>query len=104
MATLVLTMVLDPRRDDAVLRTLRDEVLPWVRRLPGFAAGRWLLSEDRSCCLVVLDFDTADDARAVARLVAEEDGDPARAWNFAKVVLADQVAVTSRPPALGSPT
>lgn len=104
MATLVLTMVLDPRRDDAVLRTVRDEVLPWVRRLPGFAAGRWLLSEDRGCCLVVLDFDTADDARAVGALMAEEAGDPARSWNYELVVLADQIAVTSRPPVLGAPT
>lgn len=104
MATLVLTMALDPRRDDAVLRTVRDEVLPWVRRRPGFAGGRWLLSEDRSCCLAVLDFDTVEHARAVAALLAEEHGDPARSWSFAAVVVADQVAVTSRPPALGSPT
>ncbi|MFC5494370.1 hypothetical protein [Nocardioides caricicola] len=104
MATLVLTMALDPRRGDTVVRTVRDEVLPWVRRLPGFTAGRWLRSEDHGCCLVVLDFDTTDDARAVAELLAADAGHPARAWSLEKVVLADQIAVTSRPPALGGAT
>lgn len=101
MTTLVLTMVLDPRRGDTVLRAVRDEMLPWVRRLPGFSTGRWLRSEDRGCCLVVLDFDTPDAARAVAQLVATEVGHPARAWNFEKVVISEEIAVTTRPPAIG---
>lgn len=97
-------MVLDPRRGDSVLRAVRDEVLPWVRRLPGFTTGRWLRSEDQGCCLVVLDFETLEEARSVAAIMAAETGDPARAWNVEKVVLADQIAVTSRPPALGGAT
>jgi len=102
-ATLVITMAVDPRRGDAVVRVIRDEMLPWVRRLRGFRAGRWLCSEDHSSCLGVLDFECADDARAVAELLTAEVPHPARAWRLERVVVSEQVAATGRPPAIGGP-
>lgn len=101
MATLMLTMELDPARADEVLRQIRGDVIPWVRRLPGFSSGHWVRSIDQSYALVLVEFGTEAEAQDVADLAAAQRNNPARSWNFDRIVVAEELAVVESPPPFG---
>ncbi|RNL62128.1 hypothetical protein EFK50_09995 [Nocardioides marmoriginsengisoli] len=101
MATLMLTMELDPARADEVLRQIRGDVIPWVRRLPGFSSGHWVRSVDKSYALVLVEFGTEAQARDVADLAAAQRSNPDRSWSFDRIVVAEELAVVESPPSFG---
>jgi hypothetical protein len=100
MATLMLTMDLDPSRADEVQRQVSMNVIPWVRRLPGFRSGRWVRSVDCSYCLVLVEFDTEAEAEEVAELARSQRNNPARSWNFDRIVVTEEIGLVGSPPDL----
>lgn len=100
MATLVLTMELDPDRVDEVDRQVRADVIPWVRRLPGFRSGRWVRSLDHGYCVVLVEFDTDEAAQEVAALAGSQHPNPARSWQFDRVLVAEEIGAVGSPPDL----
>jgi hypothetical protein len=100
MATLVLTMDLDPARADEARRHVRVDVIPWVRRLPGFRYGRWVHGLDHTYCLVLVEFDTEEEAQRVAEIARAEQDNPARSWNFDRVLVAAEDGPIPSPPDL----
>ncbi|MDP3893314.1 hypothetical protein, partial [Nocardioides sp.] len=100
MTALMLTMTLDPARSEEVLRHIRVDVIPWVRRLPGFGGARWIRSLDGSYCLVLVDFAEQEQAESVAQLARAQRDNPARSWNFDRIEVAEELAVVSHPPRL----
>jgi hypothetical protein len=100
MATLMLTMDLDPSRADEVQRQVSMNVIPLVRRLPGFRSGRWVRSLDHSYCLVLVEFDTEAEAQDVAELASAQRNNPARSWNFDRVIVTEEIGLVGSPPDL----
>ena len=48
---------------------LRDRVVPRVKNAPGFVAGYWTRSEDRTNGVSMLVFDSEDHARGAAEMI-----------------------------------
>ena len=51
---------------EQAVETLRNEVVPMASGAPGFVAGYWSRSEDKSNGMGVMIFESEDAARAVA--------------------------------------
>jgi hypothetical protein len=54
---------------------LAENVVPRVSQAPGFVAGYWTGSEDKSSGLAMMVFESEDAARAVARMVESQGPD-----------------------------
>lgn len=103
MATLVLTLDLDPVRSDEARQHVRADVIPWVRRLPGFCGGRWVHSTDQSYCLVLAEFATDAEARHVVEIAQAQPVNPARSWNFDRAVVVGEAGLVDSPPGFRRP-
>lgn len=103
MATVLLTLVTDPRRSDEVERHVRTAVAPYVRRMPGFVLGRWTWSADRGWLHVAVDFDRTESAEELVAIAHAQGHDPARSWNFERVTLGEDLATVTPPPGLDLP-
>ncbi|UMG93123.1 antibiotic biosynthesis monooxygenase [Nocardioides sp. TF02-7] len=88
MATMLVSVTVDPARADRVLGLLRGEMAPWMRRQPGFVASHWSLDDDRTRCTIVVEFDAEEHARAVAEATLALPTHPARSWNVERVEVA----------------
>jgi hypothetical protein len=92
MSTLLVTMSLDPDRLELVHRHLREDVVGWATKQPGFVHGHWYSSQDRARGFGVIVFDSehaaADAAQGPRRYVRDES----RAWNIESVDVLDVVA------------
>lgn len=101
MTTLVATLVLTPERTDEVLARWRGEVAPWLRRLPGFVASRWLLTEARDRCVLVIDVGDDEHGSAVAAALVDalQPGvhDTARSWWCERLDLVGDLGLAARP-------
>jgi hypothetical protein len=82
---------------------VRADLIPWVRRLPGFCGGRWVHSLDHSYCLVVVEFESEAAARHVAEMARAQPTNPSRSWNFDRVVLAGEAGRVDSPPGFTLP-
>jgi hypothetical protein len=51
---------------------IRDVILPRARQLPGFAGGTWLQELDDDRGTAIMQFESEDDARAVAERIQSE--------------------------------
>lgn len=97
MPTLLVSLGLDPDRTEEVVRLLRVEVAPWMRRQPGFASSHWFLSEDRTRCTITVEFDDEPRARAVADATLALPSHPARSWHVERVEVASDLGLAPRP-------
>jgi len=91
MHTMVVQMSIDPSRVDEVARHLREDIVAWARRQPGFVTGQWLRSADGSAGMGVVVF--ASEAAATSatqgpRGLPRDDG---RAWNIESVTVYEQL-------------
>jgi hypothetical protein len=91
MHTMVVLMSTDPSRPDEVTRRLREDVLGWAKRQPGFVSGQWLRSADRREGMGVVVFASEDDAMTAARGPRSSPRDDNRAWNIESVTVYEQL-------------
>lgn len=101
MTTLLVTLDLTPERSEDVLVRLRGEAAPWLRRLPGFATSRWLLTGARDRCYVVVEVEDAhaDDAsHALHDAMAPGAHDTARSWWCERIEDVVDLGLAARPP------
>jgi 2-methylcitrate dehydratase PrpD len=96
MATMLVSVTVDPARADEVVRLLRGEMAPWMRVQPGFVSSHWLLSDDRSHCTILVDFTAEEDARAVADATLALPTHPTRSWNVERVEVTTDLATDER--------
>jgi hypothetical protein len=91
MHTIVVRMSIDPVRADEAARHLREDVVGWARRQPGFVHGQWLRSDDGREGMGVVVFASADDAATAAHGPRRYARDDTRAWNVESVTVYEQV-------------
>jgi hypothetical protein len=91
MHTMVVRMSIDPARAEEAARHLRQDVVGWARRQPGFVNGQWLRSPDGSEGIGVVVFASADAAASAARGPRSHPRDASRAWNVESVTVYDQL-------------
>lgn len=97
MTALVVSLTLDPARTDEVVRLLRQEMAPWMRRQHGFVSSHWFLADDGAHCTITVDFDDLPAARAVAEATLALPSPPARSWHVERVEVADDLGLAPRP-------
>ena len=97
MTTLLVSLTLDPHRTEEVVRLLRGEMAPWMRRQPGFVSSNWYLAGDRHHCTITVEFQTQPDAERVAAATLALPGNPARSWNVERVEVVDDLGLAPRP-------
>lgn len=97
MTTLLISLDLDPERADEVVALLRTEMAPWMRQQPGFVSSNWLLADDRRHCTITVEFETADEAAAVARATLALPSNRARSWNVGRVETVAELGFAPRP-------
>lgn len=97
MTTLLVSLVLDPDRSEDVVRLLRSEMAPWMRRQPGFVSSHWLLAEDRAHCTITIEFGTAVEAKTVGEATRALPDIPARSWHVERVEVVDDLGLAPRP-------
>ncbi|HLG69938.1 MAG TPA: hypothetical protein VK009_05880 [Chloroflexota bacterium] len=85
-------MSIDPARVDETARHLREDVVQWATRQPGFVSGHWLVSEDRTCGLGIVAFDSEQSALKAAAGPKSYRRDGTRPWNVEEVTLFTEVA------------
>ena len=98
MATMLVSVTVDPTRADEVVRLLRGEMAPWMRQQPGFVSSHWFLSDGLDRCTIIVDFEAPDDARAVADATLALPSHPARSWNVERVDVATDLDLAPRAP------
>jgi hypothetical protein len=91
MHTMVVLMSTDPSRPEEVARHLREDVLGWAKRQPGFVSGQWLRSADRRGGMGVVVFASEDAATIAARGPRSSPRDGNRAWNIENVTVYEQL-------------
>jgi hypothetical protein len=91
MHTMVVLMSTDPSRSEEVARRLREDVLGWAKRQPGFVSGQWLRSGDRREGMGVVVFASEDAATTAARGPCSSLRDDHRAWNIESVTVYEQL-------------
>ena len=91
MHTMVVLLSTDPSRPDEVARHLREDVLGWAKRQPGFVSGQWLRSADRRGGMGVVVFTSEDAATTAARGPCSSPRDDHRAWNIENVTVYEQL-------------
>ena len=91
MHTMVVRMSIDPSRADVVTRHLREDIVSWVKRQPGFVSGQWLLGPGQNHGMGVVVFASEDAAAAAARGPRGLPRDESRAWNVEDVTVYQQV-------------
>jgi len=87
MHTLLVQMSTDPSRADEVQAHLREDVVSWARRQPGFVTDQWLLTADGRNAVGVVVFAAEEAAKAAASGPQKYRRDEARAWNINSVVV-----------------
>ncbi len=92
MSTLVVQLTLDPARPEQTTRHLREDVVAWATRQPGFVRGQWLRSDDGTSALGVVEFESRELADAAAKGPRSYVRDDSRAWNIERVEVLDEVA------------
>jgi hypothetical protein len=91
MYTMVVRMSVDPSRTDQVTRHLREDIVGWAKRQPGFVSGQWLLGPEGDRGLGVVVFASQHAADSAARGPSGFPRDEARAWNVEEVTVYEQV-------------
>jgi hypothetical protein len=91
MHTMVVRMLVDPARTDAVTRHLREDIVSWATQQPGFVTGQWLLALGNNQAMGIVVFATQDAATAAARAPRSYPRDDSRAWNIEDVTVYEQV-------------
>lgn len=91
MHTMVVSMAIDPVRADEVARHLREDIVGWARRQPGFVSGQWLLSDDRTSGVGAVVFASKEAAVAAAAGPRSFPRDDTRAWNVDRVTVYEQL-------------
>ncbi len=91
MHTMVVRMSIDPARADEAASHLREDVVVWARRQPGFVNGQWLRSPDGSEGIGVIVFASGDAAASAARGPRSYPRDDGRAWNVENVTVYEQL-------------
>ena len=91
MHTMVVLTSTDPSRSDEIARHLREDVIGWAKRQPGFVSGQWLRSADRRGGMGVVVFASEDTATAAARGLCSSPRDGNRAWNIESVTVYEQL-------------
>jgi len=97
MATMLVSLTLDPERTVEVVRLLRGEMAPWMRRQPGFVSSNWYLAGDRRHCTIRVEFDHQRHAEQVARATEGLAYNAARSWNVERVEVVDDLDLAPRP-------
>jgi hypothetical protein len=97
MTTLLISLSLDPERVEEVVRLLRTEMAPWMRRQPGFASSHWLLADDRAHCTITAEFGSDEQARAVAEATLALPESAARSWHVERVEAVADLGLAPRP-------
>jgi hypothetical protein len=92
MHTLIVEMLTDPSRVEAVETHFREDIVSWARRQPGFVTGQWLRTPDGRRGLGVVVFASEEAANAAAAGPRNYQRDDARAWNVENVTVLEQVA------------
>ncbi len=90
--TMVVEMSIDPTRVAEVEAHLRDDIVAWARRQPGFVSGQWLRAEDGSSGMGVVVFASGEAAANAAEGPRNFGRDDARAWNVERVTILEQIA------------
>jgi hypothetical protein len=91
MHTMVVQMSIDPARAHVVTRHLREDIVSWARRQPGFVSGQWLLGPGQIHGMGVVVFASEDAAAAAAQGPRHFPRDEGRAWNVEDVTVYEQV-------------
>ena len=91
MHTMVVHMSIDPSGAEVVARHLREDVVGWARRQPGFVSGQWLLDPASRQGLGVVVFSSEAAAEVAARGPRGFPRDDTRAWNVEDVTVYEQV-------------
>jgi hypothetical protein len=92
MYTIVVRMSIDAARVSDAARHLREDVVAWAKRQPGFVSGQWLISDDHSAGMGVVVFSSEDAASNAAAGPRGYPYDRQRAWNVETVTVYQQVA------------
>jgi len=90
--TLLVRMSINPARADEAARHLREDVVGWATRQPGFVSGQWLLSDDRTCGLGIVVFGSEQSALNAAAGPKSYRREDKRPWNVEEVTLFTEVA------------
>ena len=91
MSTMLVTMSFDPTRADQVEQHLREEVVPWIAKQPGFVSGRWLRSADGTKGVGIVEFDSTAAGNAAAVGPSRTAREDTRAWNIDAVSVLDRL-------------
>ncbi len=92
MHTLIVDMSIDPSRAEEVDTHLRDDIVSWARRQPGFVTGQWLRAADARSGMGVVVFDSLQAATTAAEGPRRFPRDDTRAWNIEGVSILEQIA------------
>jgi len=92
MNAVVVTMEIDPSRYDEVDRHLREDVVSWARRQPGFVSGQWLRLDGGDRAMGLVMFESAAQAAAAAEGPRSQPTVEGRAWNTQSVSVFEVVA------------
>lgn len=91
MHTMVVRMSVDASRTEEVTRHLREDIVGWATRQPGFVSGQWLLGPEGDRGLGVVVFASEEAADRAARGPSGFPRDDGRAWNVEDVTVYQQV-------------
>jgi hypothetical protein len=88
MNALLVNVTINER--EPALAVLREQIVPRASQAPGFVAGYWLLSDENRGTSVLV-FESAESARALARVI-ESEGPPTDAVVLEGLELREVVA------------
>ena len=91
MHTMVVHMSIDPSGAEVVARHLREDIVGWARRQPGFVSGQWLLDPGSKQGMGVVVFSSEDAATVAARGPRSFPRDETRPWNVDDITVYEQV-------------
>jgi heme-degrading monooxygenase HmoA len=69
MYAVVAEFTMDRARDEEHRRTMKEEVIPITRQVPGFVSGYWMNEPTGPKSYVLTVWDTEEQARAFVRVV-----------------------------------
>jgi hypothetical protein len=91
MHTMVVLTSTNPSRADEIARHVREDVIGWAKRQPGFVSGQWLRSADRRGGMGVVVFASEDAATTAAQGLCSYPRDDHRPWNIESVTVYEQL-------------
>lgn len=91
MNATVVTMKIDASRSEDVDRHLREDVVPFAKRQPGFVSGQWLRLADGDRGIGVMVFESEEQANAAARGPGSQPWVEGRPWNIESVAVFELV-------------